>query len=582
MNRREIENEMRRRAAMFLSRDRLFVDYYRIRRKAAYPLPVRRLHILQWPAGDIRGYPWSIWLLWALEERLDCLGQAAMWFDDAAAKETAARELAALAEWPSYRQYGQPDLSLGHAARLLWTAYTQWSWPADELREKIAASLQRLFDDARPLADKLYGAFKSKEDILALPKPHEALHNIPLIGTVGAALAAHATGREEASILDERLSALVGALLDARRDGFSEGAAYDGYVMDFIAAWLSCLPKDRRAPFLEHPRFEDALEQSYHLAAPGTAEQLAELGDVEPERMPFHLSAQAKLQHLKPEPRRAWFLQRCRPSRLRADALAALHPLANEPGGSPPPAGASAAHYAVVLRSGWEADDLAVAVSAADSPMGHLHHDYGSLVVGTRGRWLITDPGYQQYMQKTERAFTLGPTAHNAPVIDGRAQTRKAGKRLFLGPDGVETYRVELDLSGCYEPGPQPLSVRRTVWLSGRSLVVVADRLHGAAPFEVLYHWHGRPEAAWWIEVGRAVVCDSEAVLWISSPQASLAEKCLDRLPGSRGHLTLTAALAPAPPVVWWVFATGTTFMETRLADEYRLCVGDRRFEVAP
>ena len=51
--------------------------------------------------------------------------------------------------------------------------------------------------------------------------------------------------------------------------------------------------------------------------------------------------------------------------------------------------------------------------------MGHLQCDTGSLVVGTRGRWVVSDPGYQQYMQKQERVFTLGVSSHNAPVING-------------------------------------------------------------------------------------------------------------------------------------------------------------------
>lgn len=54
---------------------------------------------------------------------------------------------------------------------------------------------------------------------------------------------------------------------------------------------------------------------------------------------------------------------------------------------------------AVVLRSGMTADDVAVAMGQGSSPMGHIHQDNGRLVIGTRGRWWLDDPGYQQYLQ---------------------------------------------------------------------------------------------------------------------------------------------------------------------------------------
>ena len=39
----KIESEIRRRAEHYLPLTHLFVDYYRIRRRLAYPLPVREL-----------------------------------------------------------------------------------------------------------------------------------------------------------------------------------------------------------------------------------------------------------------------------------------------------------------------------------------------------------------------------------------------------------------------------------------------------------------------------------------------------------------------------------------------------------
>ena len=48
------------------------------------------------------------------------------------------------------------------------------------------------------------------------------------------------------------------------------------------------------------------------------------------------------------------------------------------------------------------------------------------------------------------------------------------------------------------------------------------------------------------------------AQLWFTCPQVKLSGADLQRLPGSRGQLSLVAALDSAGPVVWWIFALGT------------------------
>lgn len=68
----------------------------------------------------------------------------------------------------------------------------------------------------------------------------------------------------------------------------------------------------------------------------------------------------------------------------------------------------------VSLRSGWSADSISVVTSACNSMAGHIQHDAGTVVIGTKGSWLISDPGYQQYMESSEREYTLGVNAHNS------------------------------------------------------------------------------------------------------------------------------------------------------------------------
>jgi hypothetical protein len=350
------------------------------------------------------------------------------------------------------------------------------------------------------------------------------------------------------------LQALLGAVLDLRSTGFSEGVAYDGYVLDFVADWLGTLPVSERSVILDNPNLNHYLEQSYLLGAPGNVVQVAQLGDVEPVEMPFHLSAQAKLLRMQQQPVRSWLIAQCPVDALPASGLAALRDSADTRSGMPPAAGALDAHYAAVLRSGWQAEDLAVAVSCSDSPMGHIQADSGSLVIGTRGRWLVADPGYQQYVRGDEREFTIGPRAHNAPQVNGHVPSRKRPRRTLLEDIGPGVHRVAVDLTSCYPAEASVTQLVRHVWLSGRDLVVVADQFEVAKPTRADYCWHGDSAAAWWFENGWALITLGEARLWLACSQGQLGGECLQRLPGSRGHMSLVFTADAIAPVIWWVW----------------------------
>ena len=143
LSRESIEAEIRPRAEGWLGQRYLVVDYYRIRRQLAYQIPVESLSVPSVPVPTISDYPWATWMMWALEERVNSLGWAAEWTGDTEFARSAARDLEALSTWPKYCQYKQPDLSSGHAGRLLWTAFTKWRWPDAALRQKMRAEYQK-------------------------------------------------------------------------------------------------------------------------------------------------------------------------------------------------------------------------------------------------------------------------------------------------------------------------------------------------------------------------------------------------------------------------------------------------------
>lgn len=576
-----IKSEIGRRASAQCRQPRLVVDYYRIHRKLSYPLPLPELSVPDVVVPGLPQYPWATWMLWAIEERIHSLGWAAEWLQDATAREMATADLAALSQWPKYQQYPQPDLSSAHAGRILWTASTAWRWVSEDLRSRVCEACRRHVDAVLPASDKLFASLRTKEDLLRQDAPHTLLHNIPLIGTIGAALTAAAARHPAAEMLNARVEMLFGATLDLRTKGFTEGLAYDGYVLDFIADWLGMIPEQVRCSILDHPNFDQYLEQSYMLSAPGAVEQAAELSDVEPREMPFHLSAQAKLLRWRNNSVRRWLMAHCPLGWLRTDALAALCQIAGEPADAAPRCGALDAHYAAVLRSGWDADDLAVAVSCTASPMSHIQCDNGTLVIGTQGTWLIADPGYQQYVEGDERNFTIGPTAHNTPLIHGHAQTRKMPRRIALHDVGPDVHHVAIDLAACYPQSALLKKLIRHVWLAGKNLVVVADQIESETSPPVAYHWHAHQGCAWWFERNWALVSLGAAQLWFTCPQAKLSGENLQRLPGSKGQLTLSATIDAAPATIWWVFASVSQPPTLHIdSDGRQLHVEERTFRV--
>jgi hypothetical protein len=180
-------------------------------------------------------------------------------------------------------------------------------------------------------------------------------------------------------------------------------------------------------------------------------------------------------------------------------------------------------------------------------------------VIGTKGQWIISDPGYQQYMADLEREFTIGPAAHNYPVINGHTQDKKEPRLISLDRVEPDLLRTKLDLTACYPTKANVKSVIRSVWLSGRDRVAVADEVKADRVESLKYHWHGHKDAGWWAQDGWMLLHLPNVALWFTSPQAQLSGERIQRLPGSRGQLTLVSEADPAAPVIWWAFALADT-----------------------
>ncbi len=559
------------RAAKFADDEVLVASFYRIHRKLAYPLPVTEIHHPDFHVTGISGYPWEIWMTWDLEQRVFSLGWAAQWTANERYRELVRRDLAALAGWPRYDARERPHLAGAHAARLMVAAYRNWDWLGEKLRGRIEQGLRRFVDsDPEWLGDGRL-ELDTAEKVLAVGG--RLLNNIPTIAIIGRSMAARVSGHPLREKLERHAEALIMAQLKLRATGYTEAVAYDGYILDFVADWLPEARKDFRAKLLADAELALMLEQSWIIAAPGNLLNVAPLNDVEPREMPFHASAHAKLAALgRMNSRESWYLQKIPLEWLRSDALAALDGVdLSGTAEAPPAAGAVEGLYALTTRSGWDASDLAVVMSASEASVGHIQHDNGTILIGAGGNWLIDDPGYQQYVPGLERKFTLGPTAHNYPVIgDEGVQRVNKVKRLEVEQrDGLPCMAV--DISVGYDSSAGVSKVVRKVWQAGDSLVVVADivQFEGSAR-EINYHWQANPAGALWLQDGSVRIMLEGESLWVTSAGRPLDGQQIKRLPGTRGQITIGQSI-PADQngkIIWWLFKRGALAADYTLSDD--------------
>jgi hypothetical protein len=551
------QRELRRRATHQLPLRSLEVDYYRIRQRLFFPLPLRDLPGGLAKDGESRlsticgfsTYPYATWLLWSLEERILALGWTAETSPYPEAENAAASDLEALAGWTRFHQMRSPDLCSSHCCRIL-VQGLQWRWPGIPLKRQLRAALRRLVDEGAAQLEPL-----PAQTARGLLSKGFRFPNIPTIGSLSLSSAAFACRHPLAVNLSKRAHLMAGLWLERGLEGQVEGVCYDGYTADFLMDWLVVCPSPIRRGILAHPRLKQILEEIRFLGAPRCPENLAPIGDVEPDRMRFHYSFAAKyLRFCKnvekfPFPTKATEF-------VRSDALPRLptHCVAHRRAARK--GSLQDAHYALILNGGVGSSDVRVAASWSNSLFGHIQGDCGSIVIGAGSKWILNDPGYQQYMPTSERDFTLGPAAHNQPVINGAASSLRPKSRCFEVLHAQGTTGLRLNLGQTYEGWKG--CFHRAVFRGNNGLVVVEDSFEGEPIRKLDYHWHGCPEGSWHVADGWAAILAGAYALLFTCCDQPLKPTDLQRLRGSRGQLSIVKSLRYAKPrknlTVRWVF----------------------------
>jgi hypothetical protein len=527
--------EILRRADRYSRASHLVVDFYRIRQKVGLPLPVREFPRQLSQVRGFTDYPYAIWVLWELEERIFALGEAGKW-------EDVAREVGALTEWRRHRQLDIPDLCFAHLVRIFVRALDGGGLP-NALRRTVLLKLRQIVDEGLAVLPAL-----PANSVVGLMKREARFSNIPTIGALALAWAAIRSRHPRADAAQKRAKLMADLWLAWGDRGQSEGACYDGYTADFFMDWLAASPAALRKSLLRHSYLQKILEEIERLGAPGRPENLAPLGDVEPFEMRFHYSFAAKFLHHGGE-RNDFVFPAGAEKFLRCDALPYLPLRRRRPRLY---RGLGDAHYALTLTEGA----VKVAVSWSNSLFGHMQSDWGSLVIAVDGEWLLSDPGYRQYLPTSEQTFTLGPAAHNNPVINGESASLRPGARAW---EAVDECGFRLDLGQTYAKWTG--AFHREIRMDRAGRVVVDDHFSGAPIRRLAYHWHGHPRAAWHIGDGWATILgDEETRVRFTCEAYPLERAELQRLKGSRGHLSIVKILRFAKPrkslTIRWIFET--------------------------
>ncbi|MEI4768455.1 heparinase II/III family protein [Psychrobacillus sp. FJAT-51614] len=127
------------------------------------------------------------------------------------------------------------------------------------------------------------------------------------------------------------------------------------------------------------------------------------------------------------------------------------------------------------LRSGWKDKDHFLAFNSSQSAKDHNHFDQNNFVLHVAGEWLITNPGYQDYVEGSRRDFTIGTVGHNSMLVDGVGQS-KMGKSKFINWYTSQNFTYVIgDATNAYDESI--LKWERKIFHIDKSFYILVDKV---------------------------------------------------------------------------------------------------------
>lgn len=86
----------------------------------------------------------------------------------------------------------------------------------------------------------------------------------------------------------------------------------------------------------------------------------------------------------------------------------------------------------LMMRTGWDPDDLYLLMDAGPFGYGHQHEDSLSFVIYAYGKYIVIDPGNYAYDSSKWRRYVLSTRAHNTIMVDGLDQHRRGLRETYV------------------------------------------------------------------------------------------------------------------------------------------------------
>lgn len=232
-----------------------------------------------------------------------------------------------------------------------------------------------------------------------------------------------------AKYLNAGLTYLQSYLDRKRISGETEGLLYDNVAARH--AWMAADLYRRISSddsLVQHPYLREELpERFFRLMAPGAESSFPNLSDSFAKLDIAYLMAMTATHYSHPAA--VWYLQNHAP-----EHDASLLHLRNESLPKSPSElygkCASAVFESIgwaALRSGWDDKDHLLCFTSSSSAKDHNHRDQNNLVINAGGEWLLTNPGYQDYVPGPKADYTTGTVGHNSLLVKGQGQLRLGG-----------------------------------------------------------------------------------------------------------------------------------------------------------
>lgn len=235
-----------------------------------------------------------------------------------------------------------------------------------------------------------------------------------------------------AKYLNAGLTYLRSYLDRIRISGETEGLLYDNVAARH--AWMAADLYRRISgddSLVQHPYLrEDLPERFFRLMAPGAESSFPNLSDSFTKLDIAYLMAMTATHY--DHPAAVWYLQKHAPEH---DASLLYLRKETQPMSPSELYGkrASAVFGSIgwaALRSGWDDKDHLLCFTSSSSAKDHNHRDQNNLVINAGGEWLLTNPGYQEYVPGPKADYTTGTVGHNSLLVNGQGQSRLGGGRL--------------------------------------------------------------------------------------------------------------------------------------------------------